>query len=126
MGKPLWALLLLVAVLGLAGSAAGEGLPLTEAPTAAPTAQPNPGLYEENVKPTDLADRLSIVLAHNVLPSVPGALLLLALSLLFSTINFYSELPEEHRTVCRMARYLVPCMSVPDLSAPSTQGVLEV
>src|SRR5262249_43734263 len=108
MGKPVRALLLLVAVLGLAASAAGEGLPLTEAPTAAPSAQPNPSLYQENVEPTDLADRLSIVLVHNVLPSAPGALLLLALSLLFSTINFYSELPEEHRTVRRTARYLVP------------------
>ena len=58
-------------------------------------------------EPTSAFDNYVALISNLVLPNVPGALLLLALSICFSTINFYTEVPVNKRSIKGSGRYLV-------------------
>lgn len=112
---------------GVARSIVAATLALTAlAPSAAVAAKPDvdsgagqaitalsakePDLYR-NEKGGGLLDDLSTFVTRQILPAIPGALLLLFFSALFSAINFYNEIPREERSVGRTWRYLLPWLA---------------
>lgn len=56
---------------------------------------------------TTLTDKLQTLLNRRILPALPGSLLLLFFSLLFSSINFYGILPQEQHSLKRSWKYLL-------------------
>ena len=58
---------------------------------------------------TTLTDKLQTLLNRRILPALPGSLLLLFFSLLFSSINFYGILPQKQHSLKRSGsvKYLV-------------------
>ena len=62
-------------------------------------------LYSTNEAP-GLLENLNALLQNLILPNIPGALMLLILSSLFSSINFYTAVKSRRRPFRVMARYL--------------------
>jgi hypothetical protein len=56
---------------------------------------------------TTLTDKLQTLLNRRILPALPGSLLLLFFSLLFSSINFYGILPQKQHSLKRSWKYLL-------------------
>jgi hypothetical protein len=113
--------LLLLALVGSAGVIAGLPAPAVGAdnePVLAPldgravvSAQDGDDFYQND--PRDgLSARIGTLLRTRIAPSLPGALLLLGLSVLFSMINFYTELRRRQRGLRRAFRYLLLWVSV--------------
>ena len=89
---PVFAFCIYIAVTGASYAANGTGLHETP-------------LYGTNEAP-GLLENLNALLQNLILPNVPGALMLLILSSLFSSINFYTAVKSKRRPFRVMARYL--------------------
>ena len=58
-------------------------------------------------KEGDWVHSLMTFLSRKVAPALPGAILLLFFSTFFSTVNFFSEIPEDARSPAKLWKYLV-------------------
>lgn len=72
---------------------------------AQPLAQKDPALYRDEER-GHAGENVWTLATRKIYPILPGALTLFVFSVLFSTINFYSELSEEQRSVRRTWKYL--------------------
>lgn len=91
-GIPAFVFCILIIVTGASYAANGAGLHETP-------------LYSTNEAP-GLLENLNALLQNLILPNIPGALMLLILSSLFSSINFYTAVKSRRRPFRVMARYL--------------------
>lgn len=101
-------------IAGLPAAAIGadnEPLIVTPEGRAVVSAQPGNDLYQNDHSEGFWAN-IGKLFQTKVAPSLAGALLLLGLSVLFSTINFYTELRRRQRGLRRAFRYLLLWVSV--------------
>ena len=103
------ALLMLGTTGGLTASASAEAEPLLEASESQALVQPLPADSDtyRNDDSGGVLGNLKSLFRVKIAPSMVGALLLLVLSLLFSTVNFYAELRRRQRNLRKAFRYLL-------------------
>src|SRR3989442_8697964 len=96
-------------LLGLAGPIFGQTT-LQTTPDAGASirslAQPDPHLYRSEEAGSPI-ENLGTLFTRKIVPALPGAGLLLLLSTMFSSINFYSEVRGEQRSLARTWKYLL-------------------
>lgn len=73
---------------------------------------PNPYNLENTLPSDSMASRLSSLIETQLVPRTPGLLVLLALSILFGSINFLAGIPEKHRSVRKVYKYLFVWVSI--------------